>query len=79
MSMPRARGYIQRGPSISSSLKDDSIASVGGGLRYWFPYNIVADTEVARTLEAVPGSDGGKLATSFSSIFPCVFRKEART
>ncbi|MGH8324834.1 MAG: ShlB/FhaC/HecB family hemolysin secretion/activation protein, partial [Steroidobacteraceae bacterium] len=52
--------YIQRGPARSASLQDNSIASVGGGLRYWFPYNVVLDTEAARTLEAVPGSDGGK-------------------
>ncbi len=52
--------YIQRGPAFSPSLTDQSIASVGGGLRYWFPYNITAATEVSRTLHAVLGSDAGK-------------------
>ena len=40
-----------------------SISSAGGGLRAWLAYNLFADLEVARTLEAVPGSDGGKRAT----------------
>jgi hemolysin activation/secretion protein len=40
-----------------------SIASVGGGLRFTLPYNIAADVEVDRTLNAVPGSDDGKQAT----------------
>jgi hypothetical protein len=57
--------YIQRGPAIDPSLTNASIASVGGGLRYWFPYNITADTEVARTMNAVTGSDGGRMATKF--------------
>jgi hemolysin activation/secretion protein len=42
---------------------DFSIASTGAGIRLWFPYNIVSDVEVARTLNAVPGSDNGKRAT----------------
>ncbi|HEV2652582.1 MAG TPA: ShlB/FhaC/HecB family hemolysin secretion/activation protein [Rhizomicrobium sp.] len=57
--------YIQRGPAIDPSLINANIASVGGGLRYWFPYNITAGTEVARTMNAVPGSDGGRMATKF--------------
>ncbi len=47
----------------ASGLNNYSIASVGGGLRFWFPYNITGDVEVARTLNAVPGSDGGHQAT----------------
>jgi hemolysin activation/secretion protein len=46
-----------------SSLSDHSINSVGGGLRLRLPFNIAGDIEVARTLEAVPGSDGGRKAT----------------
>jgi hemolysin activation/secretion protein len=45
------------------SLVDQNIASVGGGLRFWLPYDITASFEGARTLKAVPGSDGGKAAT----------------
>lgn len=55
--------YIQRGPAASKSLLDQSIGSVGGGIRIWLPYNFTASTEVARTLSPVIGSDGGKRAT----------------
>jgi hemolysin activation/secretion protein len=55
--------YIQRGPAFSPSLTDQNIASVGGGLRFWLPYNITAATEVSRTLHAVAGSDAGKEST----------------
>ncbi|HEY4940437.1 MAG TPA: POTRA domain-containing protein [Rhizomicrobium sp.] len=47
----------------SPSLPDQNIASVGGGLRFWLPYNLTASLEGARTLHAVPGSDAGKVAT----------------
>ena len=40
-----------------------SISSTGGGLRAWLDDDIFGDLEVAQTLEAVPGSDGGKRAT----------------
>ena len=40
-----------------------SIGSVGGGIRAWLEDDIFGDLEVARTLEAVPGSDGGRQAT----------------
>jgi hemolysin activation/secretion protein len=40
-----------------------SLASVGGGLRFFFPRNVYLDVEAARTLNAVPGSDNGKQAT----------------
>ena len=40
-----------------------SIGSVGGGVRAWLDDDIFGDLEVARTLEAVPGSDGGRQAT----------------
>jgi hemolysin activation/secretion protein len=39
------------------------ISSAGGGIRAWLDDNIFGDVEVAQTLEAVPGSDGGKRAT----------------
>jgi hemolysin activation/secretion protein len=55
--------YIQRGSAFDPSLKDQSIISTGGGLRFWFPYNIYADVEVARMLDAVVGSDSGKSET----------------
>lgn len=42
---------------------DFSIASTGAGLRLWFPYNVISDVEVARTLDAVPGSDNGQRTT----------------
>ncbi|HET7085993.1 MAG TPA: ShlB/FhaC/HecB family hemolysin secretion/activation protein [Rhizomicrobium sp.] len=40
-----------------------SIASVGGGVRAWFDYDIFGGIEVAHTLKAVPGSDNGRRAT----------------
>ena len=55
--------YIQRGPAFSPSLTDQHITSVGGGLRFWLPYNITAALEAAHTLHAVQGSDAGKEAT----------------
>ena len=38
------------------------ISSVGGGIRAWLDYNLFGDFEIVQTLEAVPGSDGGKRA-----------------
>jgi hemolysin activation/secretion protein len=55
--------YIRRGLAFSPTLFDQSVESVGGGVRIWLPYNLTASTEVAQTLIAVPGSDGGKRAT----------------
>jgi hemolysin activation/secretion protein len=49
----------------NAGLTDQNIESVGGGLRYWLIYNIIGALEVSHTLEAVPGSDGGKRATKF--------------
>ncbi len=46
-------------------LGDMAIDSTGGGLRFWFPYNIYLDLEGAATLRAVPGSDHGQRATKF--------------
>jgi hemolysin activation/secretion protein len=40
-----------------------SIGSVGAGMRAWLDNNISGDMEVAHTLEAVPGSDGGRRTT----------------
>ena len=48
---------------VGSTAPSQGIASVGGGLRAWLEYNAFADVEVAQTLEAVPGSDGGRRAT----------------
>lgn len=55
--------YIRRGIIGFPPLADLSIASVGGGVRAWLPYNVMASVEVAQTLEAVTSSDNGKRAT----------------
>ena len=55
--------FIQRGPAFSPALKDQTIASAGGGVRVSLPYNFTASTEVARTFNPVIGSDAGKRAT----------------
>ena len=57
--------YIQRGAAIDAALKNQSIASVGGGVRLNLPHDANLGLEVARTLDAVPGSDAGKRATKF--------------
>ena len=44
-------------------LPNESITSIGGGVRVWFPYNVSADCEVDRMLNAVAGSDAGHQAT----------------
>ena len=54
-----AQAWYLKDPSLS----DQNIVSVGGGVRAWFAYNLTGDLEVARTLHAVPGSDGGNEAT----------------
>jgi hemolysin activation/secretion protein len=46
-----------------SSLVDGHLTSVGGGFRFWLPYNVTGALEGSRTLNAVQGSDGGKQAT----------------
>ncbi|MGD0142557.1 MAG: ShlB/FhaC/HecB family hemolysin secretion/activation protein [Rhizomicrobium sp.] len=56
---------MARPPAAGIPLGNYAIASTGGGLRFWFPYNIYLDLEGARTLRAVPGSDGDKEATKF--------------
>jgi hemolysin activation/secretion protein len=55
--------FIQRGPAKSPALLDQTIASAGGGVRIWLPYNFTAAIEGARTFNPVLGSDGGKRAT----------------
>ena len=55
--------FIQRGPAKSAALLDQTIASAGGGVRIWLPYNFTAALEGARTFNPVLGSDGGKRAT----------------
>jgi hemolysin activation/secretion protein len=55
--------YIQRGVAIDASLMDQSIASVGGGIRSSLAYNTSLGLEVSQTLDAVEGSDAGHRAT----------------
>jgi hemolysin activation/secretion protein len=57
--------YIQRGAAVDPSLIDQSIESVGGGVRLTLPYKASLGLEVAQTLNAVTGSDAGKEATKF--------------
>jgi hemolysin activation/secretion protein len=57
--------YIQRGAAVDPSLIDQSIDSVGGGVRLSLPYNASLGLEVAQTLHAVTGSDAGKEASKF--------------
>jgi len=57
--------YIQRGAAVDPSLIDQSVDSVGGGVRLSLPYNASLGLEVAQTLHAVTGSDAGKEATKF--------------
>ena len=57
--------YIQRGAAIDPALVDQSIVSLGGGVRLTLPYNASLGLEGARTLRAVAGSDAGKEATKF--------------
>ena len=62
-----------RPPSSGIVLSNESMASVGGGLRFWFPYNIYWDIEGAQTLEAVPGSDNNKRVTKFLTDLSVAF------
>jgi len=55
--------YIRSSVPVFPPLLDQSIYSVGAGLRFWLPYNLTASTEVARSMIAVPGSDNGHRAT----------------
>jgi hemolysin activation/secretion protein len=57
--------YIQRGAAIDPSLMDQSVTSLGGGVRLALPYNASLGLEGSRTLHAVTGSDAGKKATKF--------------
>ena len=50
-----------------------SIASTGAGLRLYFPYNLYADLEVARTLSPVPGSDHDKRETKLLTDIAITF------
>jgi hemolysin activation/secretion protein len=51
------------GPLFDAALLDQSIYSVGAGMRAWLSENITLSVELDRTLHAVPGSDAGKEAT----------------
>jgi hemolysin activation/secretion protein len=55
--------FIPRSAVLGPSLGDYSLASVGAGIRFWFPYNVYGDVEVARMLDSVPGSNNGKRET----------------
>jgi hemolysin activation/secretion protein len=57
--------YIQRGAAIDPALLDQSIASIGTGLRFSLPHDANVGLEVSHTLDAVAGSDAGKRATKF--------------
>jgi hypothetical protein len=56
-----ARVWNQQGLNFG----DQSIDSVGGGIRFWIVYNIIGDIEVAHTLDRVVGSDSGSQTTKF--------------
>jgi hemolysin activation/secretion protein len=58
-----ATWYIQRGAAVDPALTNQSIASVGGGIRATLPYNTTLGLEVSRTLDAVVGSDNHQEAT----------------
>ncbi len=55
--------FIHAPVVIGQGVGNSNIASAGAGLRFWFPYDIYADVEIARTLDGVPGSDNGKTGT----------------
>ncbi len=67
MSISRAArpGTSSAARRLIHSLIDQSIGSVGGGVRLSLPYNSSLGLEVAQTLHAVAGSDAGKEATKF--------------
>jgi hemolysin activation/secretion protein len=47
----------------NTGLEGETLRSIGGGIRFALPYRISGDIEGARTLTAVPDSDGGRKAT----------------
>jgi hemolysin activation/secretion protein len=55
--------YIQRGAALDPTLTDQSLVSIGGGVRTALPNNATLGLEVSRTLNAVLGSDAGREAT----------------
>lgn len=55
--------YDDSGAAFDPSLVNQTIASFGGGMRFWLDHGITAGVEAARTLRAVPGSDGGTKTT----------------
>jgi hemolysin activation/secretion protein len=56
--------YLQNATPIpKSTLKDESLLSIGGGVRFWLPYNVTGAIEGAQMLRATPGSDLGRKAT----------------
>ncbi len=57
--------YIQRGAALDPALQDQSIGSVGGGVRLSLPRNASLGLEVGQTLKGVTGSDVGRTATKF--------------
>ncbi len=47
----------------NAGLEGETLRSVGAGVRFSLPYHFTGDVEAARTLTAVPDSDGGRKAT----------------
>ncbi len=45
------------------SLPNQTLTSVGGGVRFWLPYDLTGALEGSHMLRAVPGSDLGRKAT----------------
>jgi hemolysin activation/secretion protein len=45
------------------TLTNQTLTSVGGGVRYWLAYNVTGAVEGSQMLRAVPGSDLGRKAT----------------
>jgi hemolysin activation/secretion protein len=58
-----ATWYINHGAAFDPALRNETIDSVGSGVRFGFEHGITLGLELDRTLRAVPGSDGGKKAT----------------
>jgi hemolysin activation/secretion protein len=48
---------------IAGGTTNQSLSSVGAGLRVYITDRFIWNVEIARTLDAVPGSDGGRRAT----------------
>ncbi len=58
-----AAWYKNNGAAFDPALRNETIDSVGTGVRFGLPHDVTLGLELDRTLRAVPGSDGGKKAT----------------